>query len=107
MRGVFTYNDPQRRALAVRLVNVEGKSWDVAAGAWADDPAQALIPMGPVKAADANTWQIAELPELKQADAPVVAFPHLQAGGPPVDGPQQILFPAVGGNLVYGFGFFT
>lgn len=105
MNGIFCYNDPKNRDLAVRLVNAEGKTYDLESKAWSGSPAKPFTPLKKDGYPDAGNWQVCALPPLSQADAPVVAFVHPAAGGAAVDGPQQVVFPAVG-VAVYGIGFF-
>ena len=95
------YPDPQKRDLAVKLVNGLGNVFSPSAGVFvASDPADAKIPLFEVTAADLSAYQVAVVPALPADSGPVLAFVVPAAGGPAVDEP----IPVVAADTVTPFG---
>ena len=97
--GILCFPDPQHRDLAVQFVNGQGKSFDPAANAWADNPANPRTPLTKVLATNLANFQVAVY-ALPPAVGPVLAFIVPAAGGAPVDEP----FPVVTADNVTPFG---
>ena len=91
-RAIICYPDPQKRDLAVKLVDGLGRVFSPSAGAFvASDPADAKVPLYEVTAADLSAYQVAVVPALPADSGPVLAFVVPAAGDAPVDEPIPVV----------------
>ena len=90
-RTIVSFPDPQKRALAMKVVDGQGRVFDPAAGAFADHPANAAIPMTLVKDSDLSSYQVGIIANLPADSGPVLVYVVPAAGGEAVDEPVPVV----------------